>query len=398
MIGQQKQLGLSYDWNRLVITCKPEYYKWNQWIFLKFLEKGLAYKKEAPVNWCEDCGTVLANEQVENGKCWRCHNPVEEKRLSQWFFKITDYADELLRDIDKLEHWPEKVKIMQRNWIGKSQGINIQFKVKNSALILPAFTTRCDTIFSVTFVVVAPESPWVEKLVKGTKYEAEVKKVVAEIKKQTIEERTTASGKDKIGCFTGTYVINPATGKDIPVWVANFALAEYGTGIVMADAHDQRDFEFAKKYSIPLKFVISADGKPSSPENAEKAFLDDGILFDSGQFNGLNNVEALPKISDWLEKNKKGEKKTNYKIRDWLISRQRYWGTPIPIVYCQKCGTVPVQEKNLPVELPDNAEFTGKGNPLATVKAFVETTCPKCSSPARRETDTMDTFVDSSWY
>ncbi len=398
MMQQQRQLGLSYDWNRLVITCLPKYYKWNQWIFLKFFQKGLAYKKEAPVNWCEDCGTVLANEQVEEGACWRCHKQVTERRLNQWFFKITDYADELLKDIEKLEHWPEKVKVMQKNWIGKSEGVNILFKVKNSDLVLPTFTTRCDTIYSVTFIVIAPESPFVEKLVKGTKFEGEVEKVIKKIKTQTIIERTTETGKDKIGCFTGINAINPANGEEIPIWIANFALVEYGTGIVMADAHDKRDFEFAKKYKIPLKFVISKDGKEVNAEEAKEAFIEDGVLFNSGQFSGMSNREALPKIADWLEKNKNGEKTINYKIRDWLISRQRFWGTPIPIIYCEKCGVVPVPEKDLPVELPENAEFTGKGNPLETVKEFVETTCPKCKSKARRETDTMDTFVDSSWY
>lgn len=398
MENQQKRLGFSYDWSREIATCTPEYYKWNQWIFLQLYKKGLAYKSKAGVNWCNSCSTVLANEQVIDGKCWRCKNEVEKKELEQWFFKITAYADELLKDLDKLTKWPERVKVMQKNWIGKSEGVDICFKVKDTDFILPTFTTRCDTIFSVTFIVVAPESPWVEKLVKDTKYETEVKKVVEEIKKQSIIERTTESGKDKIGCFTGRYAVNPADNKIIPIWIANFAVAEYGTGIVMADAHDKRDFEFAKKYNINLKFVISKDGKPLDANKSEEAYVDDGILFDSSQFSGMENKKALSLIAKWLEKNNNGKITTNYKLRDWLISRQRYWGTPIPIIYCDSCGIVPVPEEQLPVKLPEDVEFTGQGNPLANSKKFIKTKCPKCKSKARRETDTMDTFVDSSWY
>ncbi len=398
MENQQKRLGFSYDWSREVATCTPEYYKWNQWIFLKFLEKGLAYKKKSEVNWCPSCNTVLANEQVIDGKCWRCKNEVQPKELEQWFFKITEYAEELLKDIDKLTKWPERVKIMQKNWIGKSEGINIKFKIKNSNDIIETFTTRCDTIFSVTFIVVAPESPWVEKLVNGTKYGEQIRKIVEQIKKQSIIERTTESGKDKIGCFTGKYAINPANGEEIPIWVANFAVAEYGTGIVMADAHDKRDFEFAKKYDIKLKFVISKDGSYVDANTASEAYIDEGILFDSDKFSKIKNKEALPLIAEWLEKNNNGKRRVNYKLRDWLISRQRYWGTPIPVIYCDSCGMVPVKEEDLPVKLPEGVEFTGQGNPLANHKKFVNAKCPKCNSKARRETDTMDTFVDSSWY
>tara|TARA_Y100000310_G_scaffold340847_1_gene438021 strand:- start:2994 stop:5687 length:2694 start_codon:yes stop_codon:yes gene_type:complete len=398
MEKQQRNLGLSYDWSRKIATCNEDYYKWNQWIFLKFLEKGLAYKKKSMVNWCPGCNTVLANEQVEQGKCWRCKSEVEQKELEQWFFKITEYAEELLNDIDTLENWPEKVKVMQENWIGKSEGTDIFFKVENSDTILSTFTTRCDTIYSVTFVVLAPEHPLAKELVKGTKYEKEFNKISKEIQKQSIIERTTPEGKDKIGCFLGKYAINPVNNEKIPIYIANFALMEYGTGVVMADAHDQRDFEFAKKYNIPLKFVISEDGAAIDPNKASRAFLNDGILFDSGKFSGTHNREALPLMADWLEENKWGKKTVNFKLRDWLISRQRYWGTPIPVVYCDKCGTVPVPYDDLPVKLPENVKFTGKGNPLETSDSFVNCKCPKCNGKARRETDTMDTFVDSSWY
>lgn len=395
---QQKSLGFSYDWDRQIQSCDEDYYKWNQWIFLKFFEKRLAYRKDSFVNWCLSCNTVLANEQVEDGKCWRCKNEVIEKELEQWFFKITKYADELLSGIEKLNDWPERVKVMQKNWIGKKHGINIHFRLEDSDEIISTFTTRPDTIFSVTFIVIAPENPLVMKWVKGTKYEKEVKENIKKIKKQSIAERTSPEGKNKTGCFLGKYAINPATGEKIPIYAANFVLMEYGTGIVMADAHDQRDFEFAKKYKIPLKFVISEDGSKISPEKASRAYTNDGILFDSGEFTGMDNREAIEPIANWLEKNKNGKKTIHFKLRDWLISRQRYWGTPIPIIYCDKCGIVPVPEKDLPVKLPKNVKFTGKGNPLETSKDFVDVKCPKCNGKAKRETDTMDTFVDSSWY
>ncbi len=398
MMSQQKMLGLSYDWSRAFATCDEDYYKWNQWIFLQFLKYNLAYKKKSLVNWCPGCKTVLANEQVEQGKCWRCKSEVIEKELDQWFLKITEYADQLLDDIDKLEHWPERVKIMQKNWIGKSKGVDILFKVEDSNTSLPTFTTRCDTIFSVTFILLAPEHPLAKKFVKGTKYEKEFDKITKIIKKQSIIERTTPEGKDKIGCFLGKYAINPVNKEKIPIYIANFVLMDYGTGIVMADAHDQRDFEFAQKYKIPLKFVISEDGASIDAKKASRAYVSDGILFNSGKFSGMQNREALPLMEDWLVKNKWAKKTTHYKLRDWLISRQRYWGTPIPVIYCEKCGTIPVPEKDLPVKLPKKVKFTGAGNPLASAKSFVNTKCPKCGGKAKRETDTMDTFFDSSWY
>ncbi len=392
----QKALGLSYDWEREIATCYPEYYKWNQWFFLKALEKGLAYKKEAPVNWCPDCETVLANEQVENGKCWRCENDVDEKMIDQWFFRTTKYADELLRDLKKLEGWPDKIRTMQDNWIGKSHGVDIYFKLDGTDEKLPTFTTRCDTIFSVTFLAFAPEHPMLDKLTRGTGKEKEVSDFVKKAKKESIVDRTNED-KEKEGVFTGRYAINPVNGEKVPIYVANFALM-YGSGIVMCDAHDKRDFRFAKKYDIPLKFVISKDGKRIDPKDYDDAFTDDGVLFDSGKFNGMKNMEALPKISEWLEKEGMGKRVVNYKLRDWGISRQRYWGTPIPVVYCDKCGMQTVPEKDLPVKLPTDVKFTGQGNPLKTHKDFMKAKCPKCGGNAKRETDTMDTFVDSSWY
>ncbi|MFH1133222.1 MAG: leucine--tRNA ligase [Nanoarchaeota archaeon] len=394
---QQKAIGLSYDWSREVITCTPEYYRWNQWIFLKLFERGLAYKKESPVNFCPGCNTVLANEQVKEGKCWRCSSEVEQKELSQWFFKITHYAEELLEGLKSLEHWPDRVRTMQENWIGRSEGIEIGFKVEGSDTMIPCFTTRPDTIFSVTFIVLAPEHPMVDELTKGTKYAKDVEKIRKQVRKQTIIERTSAEGRDKIGCFLGVHAVNPANSEPVPVYIANFVVMEYGTGIVMADAHDQRDFEFARKQSIPLTFVISKDGEPHDAEKAEEAYVDDGILFNSGEFSGMANREAIPKIIDWLEAKKAGKRALFYKLKDWLISRQRYWGTPIPIIYCKKCGIVPVPESQLPVALPKGAKFH-KGNPLETVDSFVNVKCPQCGGKAKRETDTMDTFVDSSWY
>lgn len=398
MRKQQKELGLSYDWDREVYSFDPEYFKWNQWLFIEMWKKGLAYRKKAPINWCDSCGTVLANEQVEDGSCWRCKNPVVAKDLEQWFLKITDYADELDRELDNLPGWPEKVKIMQRNWIGKSKGVDIYWKLADENRTLITYTTRPDTLWSVTFLVIAPEHLLVKELIKGQKEEKEVLSVIEIIKKQTPQDRTSSSGKDKIGAFTGRYAIHPATDEKIPVWVANFVLADYGSGIVMADAHDERDFEFAKKYAIPLKFVISPDGIPLDMKKAGAAFTDDGILFDSGPFSGKNNREALPLIAEWLTKNKKGKKTVQYKLRDWLISRQRYWGTPIPMVHCKKCGYVPVKEKELPVLLPEDVKFTGQGNPISTSPHFMHTKCPTCKGDASRETDTMDTFIDSSWY
>lgn len=395
---QFTMLGFSHDWNREVITCDSEYYKWNQWLFLQFLKKGLAYKKEAPVNYCEHCATVLANEQVVDGKCWRCGTEVIQKKLSQWFFKITDYAEELLKDIDKLDGWPKRVKIMQRNWIGKSKGTLIHFKIKGSNKTISTFTTRPDTVFGITYLVLSPEHPVVEELVKGTAYESKVKKFRREVQKESYVDRMDDT-KPKKGMFIGKYFINPVNGDECPLYIADYAIMDYGTGAVMAvPTHDQRDFEFAKKYNLPLKLVIQPDDYDIEPEKMNKAYTGEGHLVNSGDFNGMNNIEAQKEISKWLEEKGYGQKTHTYKLRDWLISRQRYWGTPIPIVYCKKCGKVPVLEKDLPVVLPTDVKFTGNGNPIKTSKSFVHTKCPICGGDAIRETDTMDTFVDSSWY
>ncbi|NQT29812.1 MAG: leucine--tRNA ligase [Candidatus Saganbacteria bacterium] len=408
MTKQLKRLGISYDWSREVTTCKEDYYKWTQWIFLKFLGKELAYQKKAMVNWCPDCQTVLANEQVKEGKCWRCDSPVYEKALKQWFLKITDYAQRLLSDIEKLSGWPEPVKIMQRNWIGKSRGVEIKFGVAPfSSQVLNIYTTRPDTLFGVTYMVLAPEHPMVDKLTKGTKYEKAVQAFKEKVKHETLHEREESSGKE--GVFTGAYAINPANNEEIPIWISDYVLMEYGTGAVMAvPAHDQRDFEFAKTHNLPIKVVIKDGNRDALPRacrgvqsqvSDNKAFIDEGIMVNSAQFNGQPSPDGLKNIGDWLVKKGVGTWKTNYKLRDWLISRQRYWGVPIPVIYCDKCGVVPVPEKDLPVKLPKNVRFTGKGSsPLAQVAEFVNTKCPKCRASAKRETDTMDTFICSSWY
>jgi len=404
MVQQLSRMGTMYDWDKMVMTSSPEYYKWTQWIFLQLYKKGLAYKKKQGVNYCPSCQTVLANEQVQDGTCDRCGTEVTKKDLEQWFFNLSSYAEKLL-DYTELD-WPEKTRLMQENWIGKSHGVEIdfaladEFKGKFSVDKLVAYTTRCDTLYSVTFVVIAPEHPLVSEFTRGTKYEAEVKKIRNKIDKQTLIERASEGGKDKLGCYLGVDVINPANGERVPVYMANFALM-YGTGVVMADAHDLRDFEFARVYNIPLKFVISKDGAAINPKDFETAYTDDGILFNSGEFSGMNNREALPKMADWLEKIGVGKKTVNYKLRDWLLSRQRYWGAPIPIIYCEKCGEVPVPEKDLPVELPLDVEFKLQGqgkSPLYYSKSFMNVACPKCGGEATRESDTMDTFVCSSWY
>jgi leucyl-tRNA synthetase len=398
---QQQLMGLSYDWERELATSHDDYYKWNQFFFLKMLEKGLAYKKGGLVNWCPDCNTVLANEQVVDGKCWRhSDTEVEQRNLEQWFLKITDYAEELLADIDKLEHWPERVRTMQRNWIGKSEGTLITFPVKEMDLELQTFTTRPDTVCGITYLVISAEHPVIEQLLAGQSDEkvAEVRAFIKEVKKQPVIERT-AEGKPKNGIFLGRHAINPLTGEEFPLWVADYALYEYGTGMVMAvPAHDQRDFEFAKKYDLPIKLVISPEAYDINPEKMARAFTDEGVLVNSGEFDGVKNDEAKGLITEKLESLGKGAGTINYKLRDWLISRQRYWGTPIPVIYCEECGTVPVPLEELPVKLPEGADFQSGGNPLETVESFVKCTCPRCGAPARRETDTMDTFVDSSWY
>jgi len=396
MKKELKRLGFSYDWSREIATCSPEYYRWNQWIFLKMYEKGIAYRQSAVVNWCPHDLTVLANEQVIEGKCWRCDTPVVQREIPSWFLRITDYAEKLLEDLEKLKgKWPEAVLTMQKNWIGRSVGAEINFPVENSTQIINVFTTRPDTVFGITFMALAPEHPLVLELSKGTEQEDEVSTFVGKYLAMSPKDRNTIDEKE--GVFTGRYVVHPLTGEEIPIWVANYVLWGYGTGAIMAvPAHDERDYQFAKEYGIPIKPVI----KPPKGDwdFEEKAYEGEGILINSNGFDGLPSEEAKEKITAELEKRGIGRKSINYRLRDWNISRQRYWGTPIPIIYCESCGTVPVPEEDLPVLLPENVEFTGMGNPLEQVEEFVNTTCPKCGKPAKRETDTMDTFIDSSWY
>lgn len=399
MTAQLKSMGISYDWDRVVKTCTPDYYKWTQWMFLQLYKNGLAYKKKQYVNWCPSCQTVLANEQVVNGKCERCKTVVGKKDLEQWFFKITDYADRLLADIDKLKGWPEKVKTMQANWIGKSKGATVDFKIDGTDTTLTVYTTRPDTLYGCTFMVMAPESPLTEEIISGSETEEQCREFIQKI--QHLDEITrTSADIEKEGVFTGKYAINPLTGKKIPLYLANYVILDYGTGVVMAvPAHDQRDFDFAKKYNLPIDVVITPDGKQMDGSSLSEAFAAEGIMINSGKFDGMNNKEALKKMIEHLEENKIGAPKTNFKLRDWLISRQRYWGAPIPIIYCDDCGEVPVPEKDLPVMLPEDVEFTGQGqSPLVTSKSFVNAPCPKCGKMGRREIDTMDTFVCSSWY
>ncbi len=399
MKRQFNSWGVEYDWSREVISCMPEYYKWTQWIFIKLYEKGLAYKKKASVNWCPSCQTVLANEQVINGQCERCQSKVSPKDLEQWFFKITDYAQRLLDDIKKLENWPERVKTMQENWIGKSTGVNIDFRLADSNEIITCFTTRVDTIFGATYMVLAPEHPKLGSIIKDAGNKSEILDFVERCKKLDFIERSSEESQ-KEGIFTGAYVINPVTNEKIPLWIANYVLMEYGTGAVMAvPAHDTRDFAFAKKYDLPIKIVIDDPKVHLEPDSLNSAFIDEGVMANSGEFNGITNKEAMEKIADFMEIKKIGRRSIHFKLRDWLISRQRYWGAPIPIVYCSKCGIVTVPEKDLPVLLPEDVEFKPHGeSPLKGSKGFVNTKCPKCSGPAAREIDTMDTFVDSSWY
>ncbi|MHB1457608.1 MAG: leucine--tRNA ligase [Armatimonadota bacterium] len=400
MKKQFARLGISFDWDREVITCLPEYYKWNQWFFLKILEMGLAYRKNAPVNWCPKCETVLAKEEVENGECWRCSSPATRKDMEQWFFRITDYADRLLDDIDLLEEWPDRVRSMQRNWIGRSTGAIINFKVDGTGEDLPVFTTRQDTIYGVTYMVLAPEHPMVKKLTAGTEYESAVEDFAEQVRSLTEIERQ-ATTLEKVGVFIGRYAINPINGCKVPIWITNYVLLDYGTGAVMGvPAHDQRDFEFAKKYGMEIKAVIapSVDSAPN-PDEMECAYVDPGVQVNSGIFDGMPTDVSKPAIIDFMEEKGIGSRKITYRLRDWLISRQRYWGTPIPIIYCDKCGMVPVPEKDLPVLLPTDVTFTGKGeSPLTTSSEFMKTECPLCGGLARRETDTMATWIDSSWY
>ena len=399
MRDQLKQLGISYDWNREFATCDPEYYRWTEWLFLQLYHKGLAYKKLSAVNWCPDCATVLANEQVVNGCCERCKTTVEKRELAQWFFKITDYADRLLKDMDLLVGWPEKVKIMQENWIGRSEGAEIDFRIDGTEDQITVYTTRPDTVFGVTYMVLAPEHPLVEKLIAGSEKEAEIKDFVRKVKSLSEIDRTS-SEVEKVGHPLGAYCLNPMTGEKIPVLIANYVLLEYGTGCVMGvPAHDQRDFEFAKKYNYPIRVVIQPAGIEFAPGEMESAYVEEGFLVNSGRFNGQPNKEAIKAITSYLEEMGLGRFKVTYRLRDWLISRQRYWGAPIPIIYCETCGVVPVPESDLPVLLPMDVEFKPTGqSPLAECPDFVNTSCPSCGGPGKRETDTMDTFMCSSWY
>ena len=386
IIEYQKALGNSYDWSRVIASHDPDYYKWNQLFFVKLLEKGLAYRKKAPVNWCQKCESVLANEEAEAGKCWRCGEEVVERELEQWFFKITDYADRLLKDLKKVE-WPERIKVMQKNWIGKSHGININFKIHNE--VWPVFTTRPDTIYGVTFMVISTQHPYLMGFVE----EKQKEKVLRFLQKIKTAGKEDLERLEKEGIFTGSYAVNPITDEKVPIYVGNFVLAGYGSGMVMAvPAHDQRDWEFAKKYKLPIKEVIKGGNVK------EGAYVDEGKLVYSGKFSGINSKKAIEKISDYMEEKEIGKRTINYKIRDWLISRQRYWGTPIPIIYCEKCGVLPVPEKELPVLLPEKVDFKGRANPLLSNKDFLNVKCPQCGSVARRETDTMGGFMDSSWY
>ena len=391
MEHQLRKMGAMFDWTHEIVTCREDYYKWTQWMFLKLYENGLAYKKEAPVNWCDKCKTVLANEQVISGECERCGTTVIRKNMSQWFFKITKYAEELLEDLDKLD-WPEKTKILQTNWIGKSVGAYVDFKVDGTDEKFTVFTTRCDTLFGATYCVLSPEHELVDKITTPDKKE-EVEKYKLEASKQSEIERTSTT-KEKTGVFIGSYAINPVNDKKIPIYISDYVLSSYGTGAIMAvPAHDERDYEFAKKFGIDIIQVLEGG------DISKEAYTEDGIHINSEFLNGLNKEDAIKKMGEYLKENNLGEPTVTYKLRDWLVSRQRYWGAPIPVVYCKDCGIVPVPEKDLPVVLPDDVEFTPDGeSPLKKCESFVKCTCPKCGKEAEREVDTLDTFVCSSWY
>ena len=401
MEKQLRELGLSYDWDRECCTCSEEYYRWMQWIFIQFYKRGLAYKKENPVNWCPSCQTVLANEQVVDGVCERCKTPVTKKNLSQWYFKITDYADRLLENLDngKLDGWPQKVRLMQKNWIGRSYGCEVDFKVKDSDEVLTVFTTRVDTIYGTTFMVLAPEYPTVLENVKGTEFEKDVLDYIERVNHMNEIERTSTTN-EKTGVFIGKYAINPFTHKEMPIYISDYVLMGYGTGAVMGvPAHDQRDFEFATKFGLEIIPVVDPQDPEVDVNNLKEACAASGIMINSGEITGMKSDDAIPYMIEKAEKEGLGKRKVNYKLRDWLISRQRYWGTPIPMIWCDDCGWVPEKEENLPVLLPTDVEFTGKGeSPIATSKTFKDCTCPRCGKKATREVDTMDTFLDSSWY
>jgi len=399
MKEQQKTLGLSYDWEREVATCNPDYYRWNQWLFLLFYKNGLVYKKKAPVNWCSSCQTVLANEQVEAGLCWRCSSEVSTRELEQWFLKITAYADRLLDDLKLLEGWPQRVKTMQENWIGRSHGSEIVFKIKETGDELTVYTTRPDTLFGVTYMVLAPEHPLVEKLIANNPKKDEISASIKEMRRESEITRTSAE-TEKIGLFTGAHALNPVNGEEVPLLIGNYVLMSYGSGAVMGvPSHDQRDFLFAKKYKLPIRIVVNPPGENLAAGELDAAYEDPGTMVNSAQFDGLPNEEAKKAITDWLRGRGLGSYQTMYRLRDWLISRQRYWGTPIPIIYCERCGTVPVPEEELPVILPTGLEISAaRRSPLADAAGFVQAKCPRCGGTARRETDTMDTFFCSSWY
>ncbi|WP_313972215.1 leucine--tRNA ligase [uncultured Selenomonas sp.] len=400
MKRQQMSMGLSYDWSREAVTCRPEYYRWTQWLFELFYKKGLAYKKEASVNWCDTCGTVLANEQVIDGKCWRCDSEVHKKDLSQWFLKITDYADELLADLDKLKGWPERVKTMQENWIGRSEGLEFDIDVPALGEKIAVYTTRADTAYGVTFVALAAEHPLMEKILTDNPKAEELRAFADKVKAQSELERTSGES-EKEGMFTGLYAVNPFNGRKVELWITNYVLAEYGTGAVMGvPSEDQRDWMFAKKYDLPIIVTLRPKDRELKLEEMTEAYTDkDGILVNSAEFDGMEMHEALAAIVEKAVKEGFGRRKVNYRLRDWLISRQRYWGAPIPVIYCDKCGEQLVPEEELPVKLPEDVNFEqGAVSPLAQSESFVHCTCPKCGGPARRETDTMDTFICSSWY
>ncbi len=400
MREQLKKMGFSYDWDREIATCHPEYYRWEQWLFLKMLEKKMAYRKESYVNWCEKCQTVLANEQVEQDKCWRCSQTVQQKKLWQWFFKITDFAEDLLIHCDKLPGWPDKVTIMQKNWIGRSVGSALKFKIHGKDEDIVVFTTRPDTVFGATFMCLAPEHPLVETLSMGTDQEEQIKIFVKKISSQ---ERSAEGLEkyDKEGVFTGVFCINPATGKKIPVYTANFVLMEYGTGAIMSvPSGDQRDFDFARKYNLEIIPVVQPEGEEFDGDTMEEAYTGEGVIVNSGEFSGLDSSEAMDVMTAWLEKKGRGKKTISFRLRDWGISRQRYWGTPIPVIHCPDCGIVPVPEADLPIKLPEDVNLPEKGgSPLPTLDYFTKATCSVCGrEDAKRDTDTMDTFVESSWY
>jgi leucyl-tRNA synthetase len=400
MKQQQQRLGVSYDWEKEINTSSPDYYRWTQWLFLLMYRRGLAYRKRAAVNWCPYCQTVLANEQVEAGLCWRCETEVEHQEREQWFLRITDYAERLLNDLALLDEWPERVKVMQQNWIGRSEGAEISFRVKEFPdEEIPVFTTRPDTLFGVTYMVLAPEHPLVSRLVTGTEKEKEVMDFVARVRRETEIERTSEESP-KIGLFTGRHALNPLSGEAVPILVANYVIMTYGTGAVMGvPAHDERDFQFARSYNLPVQAVIQPPETETGGSTADRPYTGEGIMINSSEFNGLSSIDGAKRITEKLQEKGCGQFKTTYRLRDWLISRQRYWGAPIPMIYCDRCGTVPVPEKELPVLLPPAADLSGdRVPPLSHYDSFVKTTCPECGGAAQRETDTMDTFICSSWY